>query len=153
MDFKKFIPGEVLDLKSQLETRLPSAPRPVINYERAFIEHRNISLEKQLDDTQSIIDKVLTERASLNFNALGQRGNHSAVAKDNETHSVHSKDTKTSAPRNKEINGLPKQQQSAGNVSTTRKPEQQNIPRSKPAGDKKKLETSNVNGNEKTQPE
>ena len=162
-DFKKFIHGEVLDLKSQLETRLPSvpsaAPRPVIDYERAFIkslEHRIISLEKQLDDKQSIINKLLAERASSNFNALGQRGNHSAVAKDNGTHSVHSKDTKTSAPPNIEINGLPEQQQSAANVSTTRNPDQQNKPRSKPAGDKKKPETSSVNGNEeqeKTQPE
>ena len=87
-DFKKFIHGEVLDLKSQLETRLPSAPsttpRPVIDNERAFIkslEHRIISLEKQLDDKQSIINKVLAEKASSNFNALWQRGNHSAVVK------------------------------------------------------------------------
>ena len=162
-DFKKFIHGEVLDLKSQLETRLPSAPspalRPVIDYEQAFIkslEHRIISLEKQLDDKQSIINKLLAERASSNFNALWQRGNHSAVVKDNGAHSVHSKDTKTSAPPNKENNGMPKQQQSAANVSTRRHPEQQNKSTSKLAGDKKKPETSSVSGNEeqeKTQPE
>ena len=158
-DFKKFIQGEVLDLKSQLETRLPLAPRHVIDYERAFIkslEHRIVSLEKQLDDKQSIINKLLAERALSNFNVLGQRGNHSTVVRDNGTYSADSKDTKTSTPANKEIKGLSKQQQSAANVSTTRNPEQQNKPRSKPAGDKKKLETSSVNGNEeqeKTQPE
>ena len=41
-------------------------------------------------------------------------------------------------------------------MSTTRKPEQQNVTRSKPAGDKKKPETSSVNGNEEqetTQPD
>ena len=154
-DFKKFMHGEVLDRKSQLETRLPSAPsptpRPVIDYDRAFIkglEHRIVSLEKKLDDQQSIINELLAEKALPNFNALGQRGNDSTVVKDNGTYSVHSKDTKTSAPANKEINGLPKQQQSAANVSTTRNPEQQNKQRSKPAGDKKKPETTSVNGNE-----
>ena len=50
---------------------------------------------------------------------------------------------------------MPKQQQSAANVSTIRNPEQQNKTTSKAAGDKKR-ETSSVSGNEeqgKTQPE
>ena len=48
-DFKQFIKSQVLDLKAQLESRLPSIQRHVIDNERAFIKslkQRIISLEK-----------------------------------------------------------------------------------------------------------
>ena len=102
-DYKTFIYGEVLNLKSQLEKRLlsPPPPRPGIDYERAFIkslEHRIISLEKQLDDKQAIINKLLAEKLTLNSNTLGLHGSCSAIAKDNGAHSVDSKNTKPLAP-------------------------------------------------------
>eukprot|EP00794_Sanderia_malayensis_P000912 gene912-217_t len=164
-DFKQFIHGEVLDLKSQLATCFPSAPSaaPVIDYEQAFIrslEHRILSLEKQLDDKQSIINKLLAERTSSKFNALGLglglQDNHSTVAKNNGAHSIQSNETKPSETRNEGINHLPEQQRSAANVSTTSSNTVKQNKLTNKLGEKKKQESSMENGNneqETAQPE
>eukprot|EP00112_Aurelia_sp_Birch-Aquarium-sp1_P012342 Seg2597.1 transcript_id=Seg2597.1/GoldUCD/mRNA.D3Y31 product="hypothetical protein" protein_id=Seg2597.1/GoldUCD/D3Y31 len=66
--FKKFIHGEVLNLKATVASRnTGSTPEKSSSpdYERAFIrslEHRIISLEKQLDSKQKTIDKLLEDR-------------------------------------------------------------------------------------------
>ena len=84
-----------------------------MDYERAFIkslEHRIISLEKQLDDKQAIINKLLAEGSTLlNPNTLDLHGSCTTITKDNGTHSADSKNTKPLAPPSKDSSGLPKQ--------------------------------------------
>ena len=63
--FKKFIHGEVLDLKAKVASRNTPEKSSSPDYERAFIrslEHRIVSLEKQLDSKQKTIDKLLEDR-------------------------------------------------------------------------------------------
>ena len=63
--FKKFIHGEVLDLKAKVASRSTPEKSSSPEYERAFIrslEHRIVSLEKQLDSKQKTIDKLLEDR-------------------------------------------------------------------------------------------
>eukprot|EP00794_Sanderia_malayensis_P008552 gene8552-9465_t len=138
----------------------PSAA-PVIDYERAFIrslEHRIPSFEKQLDDKQSIIKKLLGERTSSKFKALGLglQDNPLTIVKNNCAHSIESNETKPSETRNKGINHLPEQERSAANVSgTSSNTVKQNKLKNR-SSDKKKQESSMENGNneqETAQPE
>ena len=59
-DFKEFVWGELASLRNQ-KIENTAGPDP-INYEKAFIrslEHRILSLEKQLEQKQQIIEKLL----------------------------------------------------------------------------------------------
>ena len=71
IEFKKFVHGEILSIKATISSRLLSdgcgtpsspSPRPPLDYEKWFIkslEDRILSLEKQLDQKQNTIEKLM----------------------------------------------------------------------------------------------